>query len=64
MKYNKFSSYIYIKQDQTIINSVDWWKGSQSIYSKLSKMTQHVSTVSVTSSDIEWEYSISERVIT
>jgi len=64
MEYNEFSSYMQIKRDRTITNPVDWWKGSQSMYPKLSKMARDVLAVPATGAGVEREFSISGRVVT
>ena len=53
MEYNEFFSYMQIKRDRTITNPVDWWKGSQSMYLKLSKMAHDVFTVPATGAGVE-----------
>ena len=64
MEYNEFSSYMQIKRDQTITYPVDWWKGSQSMYPKLSKMVRDVFAVLATGAGVERGLSISGRVVT
>ena len=64
MKYNEFSSYMQIKRDGTITNAIEWRKGSQSMYPKLSKMARDVLAVPATGAGVEKEFSISGRVVT
>ena len=64
MEYNEFSSYMQIKRDSTITNALEWWKGSQSMYPKLSKMARDVMAVPATGAGVEREFSISGRVVT
>jgi len=64
MEYNEFSRYMQIKRDSTITNVLEWWKGSQSIYPKLSKMARDVMAVPATGAGVEREFSISGRVVT
>src|SRR5205814_7533594 len=64
MEYNEFSSYMQIKRDGTITNALKWWKGSQSMYPKLSKMAHDVMAVPATGAGVEREFSISGRVVT
>jgi hAT family C-terminal dimerisation region len=64
MEYNEFSSYMQIKRDPTITNELEWWKGSHSMYPKLSKMACDVMAVPATGAGVEREFSISGRVVT
>ena len=64
MEYNDLSSYMQIKRDSTITNALEWWKGSQSMYPKLSKMAHDVMAVPATGAGVEREFSISGRVVT
>src|SRR5437667_4425574 len=64
MEYNEFSSYMGIKRDSTITNALEWWKGSHSMYPKLSKMARDIMAVPATGAGVEREFSISGRVVT
>jgi len=64
MEYNEFSSYIQIKRDSSITDALEWWKGSQSMNPKLSKMARDVSAVPAMGAGVEREFSISGRVVT
>jgi hAT family C-terminal dimerisation region len=64
MEYNKFSSYMQMKRDSSITDPVNWWKGSRTLYPKLSKMARDVLAVPATGTGVEREFSISGRVVT
>ena len=64
MECNEFSSYMQIKRDGNITDALEWWKGSQSMYLKLSKMARDVFAVPATGAGVEREFSISGRVVT
>ena len=60
----RFSSYMQIKRDGNITDALEWWKGSQSMYPKLSKMARDVLAVPATGAGVEREFSISGRIVT
>jgi hypothetical protein len=53
-----------IKRDGSITDALEWWKGSHSMYPKLSKMARDVLAVPATGAGVEREFSISGRVVT
>jgi hypothetical protein len=53
-----------IKRDVTVTDPVNWWKGSQALYPKLSAMARDVLAVPSTGAGVEREFSISGRVVT
>ena len=63
MEWNTMSSPVICRSNE-ITNPVDWWKGSQSMYPKLSKMARDVLAVPATGAGVEREFSISGRVVT
>jgi hypothetical protein len=64
MECNEFSSYMTIRRDGTATDPLKWWKGSQTLYPKLSKMARDVLAVPATGAGVEREFSISGRVVT
>ena len=64
MEYNEFTSYMQIKRDSTITDAIEWWKGSHSMYPRLSKMARDVLAVPATGAGVEREFSIAGRVVT
>src|SRR5579859_504291 len=64
IEYNEFSSYMQIKRDCSIIDALEWWKGSQSMYPILSKLARDVLAVPAMEAGVEREFSISGRVVT
>jgi hAT family C-terminal dimerisation region len=63
-EYNEFSSYMQMKRDSTVKDELPWWKGSQTLYHKLTKMVRDMFAVPATGAGVEREFSISGRVIT
>ena len=53
MEYNEFSNYMQIKRDGNITDALEWWKGSQSMYPKLSKMAQDVFAIPGTGTGVK-----------
>jgi hypothetical protein len=53
-----------IKRDVTVTDPVNWRKGSQALYPKLSAMARDVLAVPSTEAGVEREFSISGHVIT
>jgi hypothetical protein len=59
MEYNEFSSYMQIKRDSPVKDALPWWKGSQTLYPKLTKMVRDVFAVPAMGAGVEREFSIS-----
>ena len=55
IEWNTMSSLVTCRPDGTITNALEWWKGSQSMYPKLSKMARDVMAVPATSAGVEME---------
>ena len=63
MEYNEFTSYMGLKRDSSVTDTLSWWKGSQAMYSQLSKMARDILAVPATDAGVERKFSISECVI-